>query len=334
MALIVQKFGGTSVADDRARACLVEKVREARSRGDEVVLVVSAMGRKGAPYATDTLLGLLSEISSAPDPRTSDLLVSTGELISACLLSALLVAEGIPSEPMTAYTAGIRAEGPAGDATPTSVDAAAIRKRLKSGLVPVIAGFQGIDPDGGIVTLGRGGSDTSAVAVGVGLGADFVDIYTDVPGVAKADPRVAKDAPYMEFLDYASMFRLAKHGARVLHDRSALLAQKGGALVRVRSTFDDGPGTLIGPEKTLDAQGRQRVTPDFIGLASTSCPDGRKRLTAVFARGKRKPGLGSAAAELSGATTELHPEDPDAVSFLCAESESGNLTRALLKAMH
>lgn len=333
MALIVQKFGGTSVADERARAHLVAKVRAARTAGDEVVLVVSAMGRRGAPYATDTLLELLAGFDPDADPSTSDLLVSTGEVISACLVSALLKASGIPSMPMTAYTAGIRAEGPAGDATPTGADVAAIRAALAAGKVPVITGFQGVNAAGRLVTLGRGGSDTSAVAVGVALRADFIDIYTDVPGVAKADPRVAKDAPYMDFLDYASMFRLAKHGARVLHDRSALLAEGGKALLRVRSTFDEGLGTLIGPEGARDANGGALTVPAFIGLASSKTPQGETLLTAVFARGRGGSGIAAAKAAAGAIAPEPLGEDPDALSFRCPASEAGDLTRTLLAAL-
>ncbi|MEI6386364.1 MAG: hypothetical protein WCQ50_07005 [Spirochaetota bacterium] len=324
MALIVQKFGGTSVAEPRARACIVGKLRAARARGDRVALVVSAMGRRGAPYATDTLLDLLRETGGDPDPATSDLLVSTGEVISACILSALLRKEGIPSIPMTAYTAGIEAEGPAGDATPIAVDAAAIRSKLDKGLVPIITGFQGLDSEGAVITLGRGGSDTSAVAVGIALGADFIDIYTDVPGVAKADPRVAKDAPYMDFLDYASMFRLATHGARVLHDRSALLAEKGQALLRVRSTFDEGEGTLIGPE------GKGKV-PDFIGIGSATLPDGRLRLTAVFAKGRMTPAIALRLVDAEGQGGQILSDDPDALAFVCAAAAAGDLTRSLLE---
>ncbi len=330
MALIVQKFGGTSVADERARGFLIEKVRKARERGDEVALVVSAMGRRGAPYATDTLLVLLHEANSSADPATSDLLVSTGETISACLLSAQLAAAGIPSSPMTAYTAGIRAVGPAQDATPTGVNAEAIRAILKAGLVPVITGFQAIDAKGAIITLGRGGSDTSAVIVGVGLKADYVDIYTDVPGVAKADPRVAKDAAYMDFLDYESMFRLAKHGARVLHDRSALIAREGRALLRVRSTFDDGEGTLIGPEGTKDGQGRSRSVPDFIGIGTTAAADGKIRVTVVFAKGRPKPAEAAEVAAKFSVTGQVPADDPDALVFVCDQAMAGELTRALV----
>lgn len=328
MALIVQKFGGTSVADAGARACLAEKVRRARAEGDRTVLVVSAMGRRGAPYATDTLLDLLRSFDAEPEASTSDLIASCGEVISACVVSSFLRAQAIPSVPMTAYTAGIRAEGPAGDATPTGADAAAIRAKLERGQVPVICGFQAVGPDGQIVTLGRGGSDTSAVAVGIALAADYVDIYTDVPGVAKADPRVVPGAPFMDFLDYASMFRLAKHGARVLHDKSALLAERAGVKMRVRSTFDDGPGTFIGPEESAATSGRR--APDFLGLTASPEKKGLARVTAIFAKGRGTRGVAGAVEAAAAFGAALCPrDDPDSVSFLCLETEAEDLTRKL-----
>ncbi len=329
MSLIVQKYGGTSVANEGSRACLVAKVRETREAGDWVVLVVSAMGRRGAPYATDTLLDLLHGVCPESDPLTVDLMASCGEVISASLVAALLQANGIPAVPMTAYTARIRAEGPHGDALPRGADAEAILALARAGKVPVITGFQGVGSAGELLTLGRGGSDTSAVAVGLALRADFVDIYTDVPGVAKADPRVVPNAPFMDFLDYGSMFRLAKHGARVLHDKSALIAQEGRVMVRVRSTFDDGKGTLIGPSDS-------GTVPDFIGLAASAEGEELSRVTALFAVGR----ISSARLELAVKTaaglglSPLAVEDPDAVSFMCPKTVSGDLVRALFAALN
>jgi aspartate kinase len=330
MALIVQKYGGTSVADDRARSFLVAKVKAARAAGDEVVLVVSAMGRRGAPYATDTLLELLRGVCPDVDPMTSDLVASCGEVISASLVSALLQSQGIPSVPMTAHSAGIRAEGPHGDASPTGANAAVIRAVLKSGSVPVITGFQGIGPGGELLTLGRGGSDTSGVAVGLALGADFVDIYTDVPGVAKADPRVVPDAPFMDFLDYGSMFRLAKHGARVLHDKSATLAMTGRVRLRVRSTFDDGEGTLIGPAEA------GRKAPDFIGLAAIKETETRSKVTAIFAEGRKTVDAFERAVKAAApfAPKAETVDDEDAVAFRCDTAVAGELVRALFKALN
>ncbi len=322
MALIVQKFGGTSVANPDAREHLVAKVKQVRDRGDQVVLVVSAIGRRGAPYATDTLLEILRDFNPKPDPMIKDLLVSSGETISACLVATLLQAQGVPAIPMTAGTAGILAEGPFGDAIPTTVDAGAILAHVDRNCVPVITGFQALNPAHSVVTLGRGGSDTSAVAVGAAIKADFVDIYTDVPGVAKADPRVVPDADYMAFLDYASMFRLASHGAKVLHDRSALLAEQSGMLLRVRSTFDEGEGTLIGPIGTLDRQGTRQLSADFIGLASMRDPDGYVRVTALFAEGCSLRGIKEAQEAARPFQVErILLDDPDAVGFRCTAEQ-------------
>jgi aspartate kinase len=330
MSLIVQKYGGTSVADTGAREHLVAKVRRALEHGDQVVLVVSAIGRRGAPYATDTLLDLLREFDPKPDPMVSDLLASSCETISACIIATLLGNHQIPAVPMTAYTAGILAQGPFGDAVPIHVDAKKIRACLDLGSVPVITGFQATDPANNIITLGRGGSDTSAVAVGVAIRADFVDIYTDVPGVAKADPRLIPEADYMAFLDYASMFRLASHGAKVLHDRSALLAEKSRILLRVRSTFDDGEGTLIGPVGTLDRQGARYATADFIGLASLANPDGSRKVTAVFADGRGQAGKAAALEAAKPFPVErILLEDPDAVAFRCDPEQLPTFAKAL-----
>ncbi len=334
MALIVQKFGGTSLADTKARKHLLAKVRQTREHGDLPVLVVSAMGRRGAPYATDTLLEVLRDFDPKPDSVVSDLLVSCGETISACVIATLLKREGIPAVPMTAYTAGITANGTFGDGIPTGVDAKAILDRLGSGLVPVITGFQAVDPANNIITLGRGGSDTSAVAIGIGLKADFVDIFTDVPGVAKADPRLIEDAEFMEFLDYRSMFRLAKYGARVLHDRSAQLAEATGTLIRVRSTFSDGEGTLIGPEGMPCGGAKRRIPSDFVGLASLLDQDGSRTVTAVFAKGKGKEGIAAALQAAGRFKAGRDPlDDPDAATFRCSQEDYPALARTLYQAL-
>lgn len=332
MALIVQKFGGTSLADPAARNMLAEKVRKARGAGDKIVLVVSAMGRSGDPYATDTLLDLLKEFPGGSNPLINDLMASCGEVIAACVIAALLNSRGIGALPMTAYSAGIGAEGAFGDAAPSGIDVPRLKKALDEDMVPVVTGFQGVDREGRVLTLGRGGSDTSAVAIGAALGADFVDIYKDVPGVAKADPRLVKDVPFMRFLDYDSMFRLANHGARVLHDKSALLAKKSGLLMRVRSTFDDGEGTLIG------AEGKGEKVPDFLGLSTSSLPGEKIRMTAVFAKGAGNGPKGIAAAKAAaiamGLSGDPQPcEDPDAVVFVCARAQAGSVAAGLFKAL-
>lgn len=328
MALVIQKFGGTSLAEPASREQLAKKVASARSSGDQVVLVVSAMGRRGDPYATDTLLDLLAAFPGGADSLTSDLMASCGEVISACVIAALLNSRGIPALPMSAASAGISAEGPFMDASPARIDAARIKTVLAESKVPVVTGFQGMDAEGRVLTLGRGGSDTSAVALGLALGAAYVDIYKDVPGVAKADPRLVPAARFMDFLDYDSMFRLANHGARVLHDKSALLAKNGGQRMRVRSTFDDGPGTLIGPK------GEGASPPDFIGLSSTPLKSGEVKLTGVFATGKGETAIAAAREWVSacGISAEaLDSGDPDAVAFSCPAEQAPAFARGLFE---
>lgn len=356
MALIVQKFGGTSLADPAAREMLAKKVGAARGAGDDIVLVVSAMGRRGDPYATDTLLDLLGEYSGGAgvaggagiagdagsaaanaaggmDGLTSDLLASCGEVISACVIAALLNSRGIGAVPMTAYSAGIMAEGPFGDAAPAAIDPTRLKEALAAGKVPVVTGFQGVDASGTILTLGRGGSDTSAVAIGAALKADFVDIYKDVPGVAKADPRLVKGVPFMKFLDYDSMFRLANHGARVLHDKSALLAKASGLRMRVRSTFDEGEGTLIGPK------GDGEAVPSFLGLATTPESKDWIRVTAVFASGAGAGEKGVAAANeaarIMGSDVAARPcDDPDAAVFSCAREKAAVIATTFFRILN
>lgn len=330
MAFIIQKFGGTSVASPQARQRMLAKVETARASGDRVAVVVSAMGREGAPYATDTLLGLLDEGHIGSETSSGlirDLLASCGETISACLVASLLSARGTKAVPLTAYTAGINASGPFGDAQITAVDAGRIMAVIDSGTVPIIAGFQAVAPDGGIVTIGRGGSDTSAVAIGAWAKADYVDIYTDVPGVAAADPRVVPDAPFLPRLDYRSMYRLASNGARVLHDRSALLGERFGVRIRVRSTFDDGEGTLI------SAEPMPAYSPVVLGIASNKTE--HDAVVTVVCR----EGTGASAEPRATATAlgmgarPASGSDPDALAFSCKVDDAQALVKGLFKAL-
>ena len=326
MPIIVQKFGGTSLADPASRELLASIVARSLASGERPILVVSAMGRRGDPYATDSLLDLLAQYPGGHDGLTADLMVSCGEVVSACLIASLLNSRGIKAIPMTASSAGIGASGPWGDADPERLDPGRLTTVLDSGFLPVVTGFQGVDSEGRVLTLGRGGSDTTAVAIGAALGASFVDIYKDVPGVAKADPRLIPQAPFMSFLDYDSMFRLANHGARVLHDKSALLARDSGIRMRVRSTFEPGEGTLIGPISDGFSP------PDFIGLSSSPIAGGSIKLTAVFARGRGQVRAGAARAYAASSDLDvrfLDSADPDAVAFTCPGASSAAFARAL-----
>lgn len=250
MALIVQKFGGTSVATPQAREALLKQVKECIGEGNEVVVVVSAMGRSGDPYATDTLIRLLEQISPEIDPEKKDLIMSCGEIISCSLVSHLLETNNIPSAPMTGFQAGIRTNKNFNNSEIVDIDTTAIMRHVHEGKVAVIAGFQGVTEDGEITTLGRGGSDTAAVAIGGYLKAERVDIFTDVPGVAKIDPRIVPAAPYLQRISYKDMYKLAYNGAKVIHPRAVKTAESFKIPVRVRSTFSEDMGTLISEDET------------------------------------------------------------------------------------
>jgi aspartate kinase len=241
--VIIMKFGGTSVARPEGRAAIAARVTEALERDASPVVVVSAMGRRGAPYATDTLLGLIESLPS--DPRERDLLASTGEVVSAVVIAHELRAAGVDAVAMTGAEAGIGTDGTFENAAITDIHPAAVKAAIDARRVPVIAGFQGVGPDGRVTTLGRGGSDTTACALGVALGAEAVEIYTDVDGVMTADPRSCAAAMVLERLSADELFQMARHGSRVVHTPAAELALSSGLAVRVRNTYSDHPGTAV-----------------------------------------------------------------------------------------
>jgi aspartate kinase len=244
--ILVQKFGGTSVATADRRQLVVGHVRRARAEGRQVALVVSAMGRRGDPYATDTLLDLLKAAGGDVDPADYDLMFSCGEAIAAALVSHTLKREGIPSVALTSAQAHIFTDGHHVEAEITGVDTARLHAAMAADQVPVVTGGQGVAPRTlDFTTLGRGGSDTSGVALGVALHADRVDIFTDVEGVATIDPRLVPGARLLGAVSYAAMYELARFGAKVVHPRALLAGWKGGTTVAVRSTFSEAPGTLV-----------------------------------------------------------------------------------------
>ena len=241
MGIIVQKFGGTSVADPQkihnvARAALREQ-----KNGNQVVVVVSAMG-----HTTDYLVSLAKEVTETPSPREMDMLLSTGEQVSIALLAMAIQAEGGKAISMNGSQVGIITESVHGTARILDVKTDKIVKNLNEGKIIVIAGFQGITPDFEITTLGRGGSDTSAVAIAAALKADRCDIYTDVDGVYTADPRIVPKVQRLDQISYEEMLELARVGANVLHPRSVETAKQCNVTMRVRSSFNlDDLGTLI-----------------------------------------------------------------------------------------
>jgi aspartate kinase len=240
MALFVKKFGGTSVGSIERMRHIVEIVGAARKAGDEVVVVVSAMSGE-----TDRLIHLLKQASDMPDTREYDVLVSTGEQVSMVLVASLLTAQGYPARSYTGAQAGIKTDQAHQKAHIIDVDPSALKKALAEGIIPVIAGFQGKSETGEITTLGRGGSDTTGVAIAAALGADECQIYTDVDGVYTADPRVVPAARLLPTITLEEMMEMAALGAKVLQNRSIRYAGRYKVPLRVLSSFSNHPGTLI-----------------------------------------------------------------------------------------
>ena len=241
MGIIVQKFGGTSVADSEKIKNVANAVIKEKLNGNDVVVVVSAMG-----HTTDNLVKLSKEITTMPNPREMDVLLSTGELISMSLLAMAINELGYDAISLTGAQAGIRTENCHMHARILDIDTVRLKKHLKEGKIIVVAGFQGFCDDCDITTLGRGGSDTTAVAVACALNADRCDIYSDVEGVYTADPRVIKTAKKLKEISYDEMLELARVGANVLHPRSVEAAKLNNMKMRVRSSFKlDDLGTLI-----------------------------------------------------------------------------------------
>jgi aspartate kinase len=247
MGLIVQKFGGTSVGTQEGRKAVLSRVSKAKKQGHDVVVVVSAMGRRGDPYATDTLIDLIKSQGKPVSAQKLDLIMSCGEIISAAFMSAYLESSGIKAEAMTGFQAGILTTADFGNAEILEVDTAAIKRKIQGGSVVVVAGFQGQTRNGEITTLGRGGSDITAVVLGKCLKADIVDIYTDVPGVAITDPCIVTEATYMDSISFEEMLLLAENGSKVVHPKAVRLAMEFDIPFKVKSTFEDG-GTLISRE--------------------------------------------------------------------------------------
>ncbi len=246
MALIVQKYGGSSVGTTEKILAIANKIKGYRDRGDDVVVVVSAMGGE-----TDRLQGLADEIG-APLPREMDMLLSTGEQVTIALLTMGLSAAGVDACSFTGWQVPIRTDDAHGKARIDSIDAEHLKTELGRGRVVVVAGFQGVNEASDITTLGRGGSDTTAVALAASLKADECQIFTDVDGVYTTDPRVVPGARRLEKITFEEMLEMASLGSKVLQIRAVEFAGKYGVPLRVLSTFDDGPGTLISLEEDVE----------------------------------------------------------------------------------
>ena len=253
-ALVVQKYGGSSVADAERITHVARRIAERAAGGDRVVAVVSAMGD-----TTDRLIALANEVTSNPRPRELDMLFSTGEAVSSTLLSMALHELGSDAISLSGVQAGIRTDAVFGRARIAGIETARIERELAAGRTVIVAGFQGASDDFDITTLGRGGSDTTAVALAAALHADRCEIYTDVAGVYSADPRICPQARPLRDIGYEEMLELAATGARVIHARAVEVGALYGVPILVASTFDsEAPGTLIHEESTMEQGNKVR----------------------------------------------------------------------------
>lgn len=245
MKYVIQKFGGTSLKNEEDRERASVHVNEAVEKGYKVVVVVSAMGRKTDPYATDTLLDLIDSKEAKITNREWDLLASCGEVISAVVFSNMLNGSGLKATTMTGAQAGFCTNDDYRKAKIVDVKTDKLRKMLNHHDVVVVTGFQGQTKDGDVTTIGRGGSDTSAAALGAALGAEWIDIFTDVNGVMTADPRIVSEAQPLSIVTYNEICNMAYQGAKVIHPRAVEIAMQSKVPIRIRSTQSGELGTLV-----------------------------------------------------------------------------------------
>lgn len=245
MKLIVQKFGGTSVSTESRRKMTISKIKQAINEGYTPVVVVSAMGRKGDPYATDTLISLLDKEFRKQNLHALDTIMSCGEIISTAVMCGELYKEGIDAIPLTGGQAGIITNDNFNNADFLRVDENKLLNIIKENKIPVVAGFQGITEDGFITTIGRGGSDVTAALLGSALNVEKVEIYTDVDGIMTTDPRIVEDASLIKEIDYDEICQFAEQGAKVIHPRAVEIARKSNIPLLIKNTMSESEGTLI-----------------------------------------------------------------------------------------
>ncbi|APM38805.1 aspartate kinase [Clostridium kluyveri] len=245
MKIVIQKFGGTSVSTHERREQVVNKILKAKDKGFCPVVVVSAMGRKGQPYATDTLLSLIKEDFKIKNPLGVDLLISCGEIISTVVLADELLSQGLKAVPLTGGQAGIITDDNYNNASVLKVKKERLLNLINEGKIPIVAGFQGESESGHMTTLGRGGSDVTASILGVALDSESIEIYTDVDGIMTADPGIVSEAFLIEQISYNEVFQFADQGAKVIHPRAVKIAMSGNIPLVVKNTLNDCKGTII-----------------------------------------------------------------------------------------
>ncbi|WP_044640796.1 aspartate kinase [Risungbinella massiliensis] len=314
MSVVVMKFGGTSVADvDRIRK-VASRIQKSLEAGEHPVVVVSAMGK-----TTDDLIGLAKQISTKPSAREMDMLVTTGEQVTISLLAMALQEVGVLARSLTGWQAGIHTEAVHGKAKVSEVDTSTLAEVIVEGAVPIVAGFQGITDTGEITTLGRGGSDTTAVILAAALQADRCEIYTDVNGVYTADPRYIPTAQKMSEISYQEMLELAHLGAGVLHPRSVECALVHGVNLVVRSSFVEEPGTDIVEVEKMETTLQVRGIAHDLEVARMTVfglPNRENTLAQLFQT------LADAHINVDMIGLSEHAEERVDISFSLAEEES------------
>ena len=280
MALIVQKYGGSSVADAGRIRNVAKRIATTRDKGEQVVVVVSAMGD-----TTDELVELARQVSTQPSGRELDVLLSTGEIVSSTLLAMALRDMGYEAISLTGAQAGIRTDASHSRARILKIDSKRMVREMEKGNIVIVAGFQGITDEMDITTLGRGGSDTTAVALAAGLGAEVCQIYTDVEGVYTADPRLIPEARHLAEIGYEEMLELASYGAKVMHPRAVELGELFSIPILVASSFTDSPGTLIHGGVSMEVRNKARSVAHDLDVAKITVvgvPDRPGIAAAIF----------------------------------------------------
>jgi len=280
MALVVQKYGGSSVADGEKIKNVARRIVEAREKGDEVVVVASAMGD-----TTDELIRLARQVSPEPQERELDVLLSTGEIVSSTLLAMALANLGYKAVSLSGAQAGIETDASHSRARILGIEPKRVVEELERGNIVIVAGFQGITQDMDITTLGRGGSDTTAVALAASLKAKVCQIYTDVEGVYTADPRLVPEARRLEEIAYEEMLELATYGAKVMHARAVELGEVYNIPILVASSFSDKPGTIIHGGVSMEVRNRVRGIAHDVDVAKitvVAVPDRPGIASAIF----------------------------------------------------
>ena len=272
MTIVVQKFGGTSVESNEKMQQVCNIIKDYKDKGLDLVVVVSAMGRKGAPYATDTLINLCKGVNDDSSKRELDLIMSCGEIISGTILTNMLKGYGIDAVFLTGSQAGIYTDGNFSDSRIVDIKPERIYKELGEGKVVIIAGFQGTTESGEVTTLGRGGSDTSAVAIGKALECKNVEIYTDVDGIMTAYPRVEPEAKVLDYINYEEVFQMADKGAKVIHPRAVEIAKSGAITLNIKNTLNPShPGTKIsGMSPKFEVNKEEKSINTMTAVAHTS----------------------------------------------------------------